>query len=360
MNSKRRVLFIRKVQSTLKDSLWSLVKTLLSDAGIYDQCKLNQSNYEMTLPNGSEFIFKGLDDSEKIKSVAGVTDIVIEEATELTLDDFTQLNIRLRPEEPNPQIFLMFNPVSKANWVYENLIINTPSNARVVQTTYLDNKFLNEEYKQELEKLKDTNPAYYKIYCLGEFATLDKLIFPNYEKRILDINQMRKNQELKFFAAIDFGYVNDPSAIIWGMYDKANKTIYVLGEYVKKGMLNDEIAKTLINLGLSKEKIFADCAEQKSIAEIKRYGLRIEPCKKGKDSIIQGIQWLQQNHIVIDERCTNIIDEFENYTWKKDRQTGEYINEPIDTFNHCIDALRYGVQECKEGGNVYFLKRNLR
>lgn len=201
LNSKRRVLFIRKVQSTLKDSLWVLIKTLLNDAGVYGQCKLNQSSYEMTLPNGSEFIFKGLDDNEKIKSISGVTDIVIEEATELTLDDFTQLNIRLRPEEENPQIYLMFNPISKVNWVYETLIVNTPSNARVVQTTYLDNKFLNKEYKAELEKLKDTNPVYYKIYCLGEFATLDKLVFPKFEKRLINIEQFRKT-DYKFFVAV--------------------------------------------------------------------------------------------------------------------------------------------------------------
>lgn len=110
-------------------------------------------------------------------------------------------------------------------------------------------------------------------------------------------------------------------------------------------MLNDEIAHTIIQLGLQKEKIYADSAERKSIDEIKRHDINIEPTLKGKDSVINGIQWLNQFHIVIDERCFKTIEEFDNYTWKKDKKSGEYVNEPVDTYNHTIDAIRYGLNK---------------
>ena len=111
----------------------------------------------------------------------------------------------------------------------------------------------------------------------------------------------------------------------------------------------------IISLGLQKEVIIADSAEQKSIEEIRRLGIyRIKAADKGPDSIIHGIQWLQQNTIIIDERCSGLIEEFENYTWEKDKKTGEYINKPIDAFNHGIDALRYGVLPFKKKGGTHW------
>lgn len=110
-------------------------------------------------------------------------------------------------------------------------------------------------------------------------------------------------------------------------------------------MLNDEIARTIKQLGYAKEEITADSAEQKSIQEIKKLGVeRIKPTRKGKGSVVQGLQFLMQFDIVIDERCFKTIEEFDNYTWQKDKNTEEYLNEPVDTYNHCIDSLRYSVE----------------
>ena len=347
MNSKRRVLVIRKVGNTLKISIWQLFLELLSEAGIRDMCKINKSDLEIELPNGSVFLFKGLDDPEKIKSITGITDVVIEEATEITLDDFTQLNLRLRPKEDNPQIYLMFNPISKANWVYDYFFVEPiPDNCLIISTTYKDNRFLNKDYCDELEKLQDRNPAYYRIYALGEFATLDKLIFPTYTKKIISDEEV---EGLPKWIGLDFGYVNDPSAIVNGRIDTNNKRIYIRGEYVRKGMLNDEIADKMISLGLHKDKSYGDSAEPKSIAEIRNKGVNIEATQKGKDSVIHGIQWMGQYELIVDERCYKVIEELENYTWKKDKKTGEYVNEPVDTFNHTIDAIRYGLNKYIKG-----------
>ena len=343
LRMKRKMLVIRKVGATIKSSIWDLFMVILS-AMPQVVLAANKSEMTITLVNGSMILFKGLDDPEKIKSIQGITDIVIEEATELTLDDFTQLNLRLRSKEPFNQIHLMFNPVSKANWVYEYFFAHgAPDDTIIVHTLYSDNTHLPEEYIKSLKDLESRNPAYYKIYVLGEFATLDKLVFPIKTVRLIN---PAETEGLLYWSGMDFGYTNDPTAINWGYVDNANKRLFIVGEYDKKGMTNDVIARTLQSLGLAKEVIIADSAEPKSIAEIRRAGVkRIKPAAKGKDSIKNGIDRIQRYEIIIDERCTKTIEEFDNYTWVKDKKTNEYINEPIDTFNHHIDAIRYGTQD---------------
>lgn len=348
INYKRRVLIIRKVGATLKESVFGLTRRILAENNMLKYVTINKSDFVITFLNGSEIIFKGLDDPEKIKSIDNITDIVIEEATELTLDDYTQLSLRLRANAPNLQIYLMFNPISKSNWVYQYFFINELDDTiKIVHTTYKNNKFLPNSYIKELNKLKNKNPAYYKIYVLGEFATLDKLIYPMYEKRLISKEEVKGLERIQ---GLDFGYTNDPSALIGGYYDKVNNKIYITDEYVKKGMLNNEIADVFYKLGMQKDLTFADCAEPKSIDELKRLGVRVTPASKGKDSIIQGIQWINQHTLIIDERCKNTIEELDNYTWKKDKKTGEYINEPVDNFNHCLDALRYSLNNQIKGG----------
>lgn len=346
----RKILVVRKVASTLRDSIYTVVKNILSQSKT--NFIENKTNMTLSLENGSVFIFKGMDNPEKIKSIADITDVVIEEATELTLDDFTQLDIRLRPNDTAfPQIYLMFNPVSKVNWVYEHWFLHPPVNALVIQSSYLDNKFLSDEYRATLENLKNTNPAYYKIYCLGEFATLDKLVFPIWEKRLISDEEVAGG---RFFAGMDFGFTNDPTAIVWGMYK--DKTIYVRGCYYRKEMSNDDIIETVKSLGLAKEIITCDSANPKDIRYLKERTIRARAAAKGKDSIIHGLTWIGSQDIVIDERCVDLIEEFENYTWVKDKETGEYINEPIDCFNHGIDALRYATEKLQKENTISFLK----
>lgn len=349
LQSQRKVLVVRKVGRTLKISIWALFLELLTNYMPQVKKDVNKSDLTITLINGSQFIFTGLDDAEKMKSIQGITDIVIEEATEITMDDFTQLNLRLRSPLPHNQIHLMFNPVSKANWVYKYFFADeTLNDCTVRQTTYKDNPYLPEEYVKSLEDMKHRNPAYYKIYAQGEFATLDKLVFPTYETRLINPDEYTNNEGMKtalFWCGLDFGYTNDPTAISWGYYKPYNSTLYITGEYKKTGLTNDRVAEVITDLGLSKERIVADSAEPKSIAEIKRMGVRrITGAVKGKDSVKNGLDRLQRCSIIIDERCINTIEEFNNYTWQKDRKTGEYINEPVDTYNHLIDAIRYGTQ----------------
>ena len=340
----RKVLLMRKVGATLKDSIFEDVKQCLITFGVFDYCKVNMTDYRIKLPNGAELIFKGMDNPEKIKSIKGVSDVVMEEASEFTVDDYTQLTLRLRDKgHKQKQIYLMFNPVSKSNWVFKYFFIKKPANTAIYQTTYKNNRFLDELTKQNIEELANRNPAYYKIYALGDFATLDKLVFPTYEKRIINSAEVA---HVPSYFGLDFGYINDPSAFIHLKVDETNKRIYFIEEYVRKGLLNDKIADAIKDLGYAKEVITADSAEKKSIAEIRRRGInRIREAKKGPDSVIQGIGFLSQYQFIVDERCVKLIEELENYTWVKDKSTNEYINTPVDSYNHVIDACRYAIEE---------------
>ena len=346
----RKILFLRKVDRTVADSIFGDVKNCLDRWHLLELCKINQSNHTITLPNGAQFLFKGMQDPERIKSITGLSDVVMEEASEFTLDDFTQLSLRLRDKRHKyRQIYCMFNPVSKLNWTYRKWFDpdRKPSSdddrTAIHQSTYKDNRFLDRHNIETIENLKQTNPAYYKIYTLGEFATLDKLVFPNFEKRRLSLNKLG---DLSSYFGLDFGYSNDETAFMHVKVDQDKRIIYVMEEYAKRGMLNDEIARMIKSMGYAKEIVTADAAEPKSIAEIKRAGIqRIRPARKGRDSITQGISFMQQYRLVVDDRCVKTIEELENYTYKKDRQTGEYTNEPVDSYNHEIDAIRYALDE---------------
>lgn len=340
----RKILVLRKVGATVRDSVFADVQATLSYFGILNMCKINMSAFRIELPNGAEFIFKGMDNPEKIKSIKGISDVVMEEASEFTLDDYTQLTLRLRDKaHKQKQIYLMFNPVSKANWVYNAFFVKKPKNTVVYQTTYKDNRFLDALTRENIEELANRNEAYYKIYALGEFATLDKLVFPKYTKALLNKDDLR---QITSYFGLDYGFINDPSAFMHVKIDDDRKKLYVVEEYVKKGLTNDKIAESITALGYAKEQIRADSAEKKSNQELRNLGIsRVIDVKKGAGSVMQGIQYLLQYEWIVDERCVKTIEELENYTWKKDKATNEYINEPVDSYNHCLDAIRYAIQD---------------
>ena len=343
---ERRFLVIRKVTATIRVSVFDEFKTILSQFGILKLCKVKESDFTITLPNGSEFIFKGMDDPEKIKSIAGITDIIIEEATELSQKDYEQLQLRLRSRKKFNQIVLMYNPISKNNWVYKTFHENGhPDNALVVHTTYKDNRFLPADYVENYENIKKTNPQYYKIYCLGEFASTGKTVYTNWAVSDFNYRDILKKGNMAYFG-LDWGYTNDPSAFIASVVDRENRKIYIFDEHYEKSMLNSEIAQMIIKKGYSKEVITGDSSEPKSIEEVKRSGVRrLKPARKGKDSVLHGIQFLQQFEIIVHPKCINTKLELENYTWKEDKFTGEYLNTPIDQYNHLLDALRYSLED---------------
>lgn len=362
MQSLRKILVLRKVNRTTKNSTFQILQDTLSEWKLLPYCKVNKTDFSIMLPNGSQFICIGLDDQEKLKSIVGLTDAWLEEATEFTQNDFNQVDLRIRERVDASQIILSFNPVSKANWCYLQFFKEDPTldafrtGCNIVHTNYLDNKFLPEEYIKSLLLLETTNPVFYKIYALGEFGSLDKLVYNNWQSIEFDYTQIKGKRCL----GLDFGYTNDPTALTCSIVDDENKRLYVYQTWGGTGYLNDQIAKKLIELGYGRSTIIADSAEAKSIDEIKLAGVRrILPATKGPGSILQGIQRVQQYEIIVHPSCTELIEELQNYSWTKDKATNEYINKPVDKFNHYLDALRYSLQCIDDRPKIKMMDKSL-
>ena len=347
INKKRRILIIRKVGTTLKDSVFPLVIDMLKKWKIYEYCKINLSTYTITLPNESVLLFRGLDDSEKIKSITDITDIWCEEATELNLDEFTQLDLRLRALVDDSQIWCSFNPVSKENWVYKKWFdkdaIYDKENTMILKTTYKDNKFLPDSYINALEEKIHSNPQYYKVYALGEFATLEGLVLTNWRKEEFDAMELAA-LGLEHRAGMDLGWI-DKSAIIDTLYDRDNKIIYVFNEFYKSGCQLSELASAIGDMNLKKTKIYVDSSEPRSIQYFKNEGINAEGCAKGKDSVKAGLMFLQDHLIIVHPKCVNFITELENFSYIKSKQTGEWTEDTTHEWSHAIDACRYAYSD---------------
>lgn len=347
LKEKRTILLMRKTTANCKFSVWKELKDAVARMGLTKYFTFYESDYSAVCSlNGTTFKCSGLDQAEKIKGFAEISDVVLEEATEFTPEDVDLIDgtVRSIKYKLPLQLYFLFNPVSKANYVYKRFGFDTgsvPPNTFVLKTTYLDNPYLSKDYIERMEHMKITNPARWKIEALGDFVSLDKLVFQNWHVEDFDHTAIKG----ELMCGLDFGFINDISALTASIMDEDNKKIYVFKEWGDTGKTNDELAAIIQSLGLSKSVIIADAAEQKSIEEIRRKGItRIKPCVKGPDSIIYGIQRLQNYEIIVHPSCDGIITEFENYSWTKDKKTGEYINKPIDTFNHYIDSLRYSLQ----------------
>ena len=345
--SKRKILVIRKFGTTLRDSVFQLIIDILKSWQLYEHCIINLSTHTIILPNESVFLFKGLDDSEKIKSITDITDCWVEEASEITDDDFTQLDLRIRALAADLQLFVSFNPVSKANWVYKKWF--DPKKATydreatmILRTTYRDNRFLPEAYIKALEEKEQSNPVYYKIYALGEFAVAEGLVITNWSKESFDPMQLA--QTLEHRVGMDLGFV-DPSAVIETLYDRDNKTIYVFSEFYKKGCQLGELAQAILDMGLRKAKIMVDAAEPRSREYFRNKGINAQPCIKGNDSVKAGLMFLQDHRIVVHPNCPNFIVELENFSYIKSKKTGEWTEDTTHEWSHAIDACRYAYSD---------------
>lgn len=355
----RKILVIRKVGTTLKDSVFALIVEQLKKWKLYQYCSINQTTYTITLPNGSVFLFKGLDDSEKIKSIADITDIWVEEGTECSKDDFDQLDLRLRALVDDLQIFISFNPVSKANWVYsmwfDPKAIYDAEATMILKTTYKDNRFLPAAYIKALEDKINTNPLYYKIYALGEFAVAEGLVLKNWEVREFDHLELAALLEHR--AGMDLGFT-DPSAIMDSLYDGPNKTIYVFNEFYKRGCQLSDLSTALIDMALKKVKVFVDSAEPRSREYFRNKGINAVPCIKGQDSVKAGLMFLQDHKIVVHPRCPNFIIELENFSYIKSKKTGEWTDETTHEWSHAIDALRYAYSDIYTNKKAKTMSKN--
>ena len=314
---------------------------------MYDYAKINESDYRITFThNGSEIIFCGLDEETKLLSLNNIGSIFIEEVYEVPQEIVEQLNLRMRGNSKGQQIMMAWNPISKHHWLYDFSVVHPPENSVFIHSTYKDNPFLSKEYVDALEELRVRNPRKARIYCDGEWGSLDRLVYENW--KVQDFNYL-DFADKELLCGLDFGFVADPTAFVASLLDEENKRIYVFREWGAQGKTNPEIAQAITSLGFSKSLIICDSAEMKSIEELRRNGItRAKPSVKGPDSIVFGITKLQEYEIIVHPSCQQVITELENYAWQKDKD-GNYIEKPIDLFNHYLDALRYSLQAHQKG-----------
>lgn len=352
LKEKRTILLMRKQTTQLRDSVWKEMLQTISDFHLLDYFTINKTEFRITCKlNGTEFKCLGLDEPEKIKGFADISDVFMDEVTGFNKEDVELIDGTLRsPKFKLPlQMYFSFNPISKANFVYTYFGFDTgivPLNTFILKSTYLDNPFLGENVAERYEALKQRDYQRWQIEALGDFVSLDRLVFQNVKVEDFDYKTIKG----QLLCGLDYGFVNDISAFVASLLDEENKKLYVFKIWGGTNKTNQELANIIKTMGFSKSLIIADCAEQKSIEEMRREGIvKIKPSVKGADSIIHGIQKLQQYDIIVNPECEGIITEFQNYAWQKDKQSGEYINKPIDAFNHYIDALRYSLQSASTG-----------
>jgi hypothetical protein len=360
------LLVIRKTFRTLKDSCYTQLKWAIHRLGVdaYFNCK--ESPLEITYkPTGQKIYFRGLDDPLKVTSITvdkGVLCWVwIEESYELTSESsFDTLDESIRGEVPEglfKQCTLTFNPWNEKHWLKKKFFDVKDNDVLAKTTNYMCNEFLDESDRKMFERMKITNPRRYRVAGLGEWGIVDGLVYENFEEKAFDIRKVLQRNGIESAFGLDFGYTNDPSAFVCLLVDTIRKEIYVFDEMYKKAMTNEMIYKEIVRMGYSKEKIIADSAEPKSIAQLRGLGLlHIHGAKKGKDSILNGIQLIQDYKIIIHPRCVNFITEITNYTWDKDKFDNQ-INKPIDDFNHLLDAMRYAMERFgRKASSIQFLK----
>lgn len=342
-NVLHNFLIIRKVDRTIKRSVFTLIRNIIGRWKLTKEFTVNLTDKTIIYnATGSQIMFSGLDDVEKLKSIEGVTSIWIEEATELSQEDFEQLDLRLRGEHGClKQITLTLNPISEQHWIKKVFFDDPIDGVFTLKTTYLDNSFIDEDYKMVMENKKKSNPRYYNIYALGNWGTAEGLVFNRVSQRLIRPEEIEGLQRVQ---GLDFGYTNDPSAFHESYVDMTNKKIYVYDGFYEKGMSNAEIAKRIKDMQAHKNKTIADSSEPKSIDYIKGKGVRVEGAAKGKDSINNGIDFILEFEIVVNAHLVEFMTEFNNYAWATDKE-GKATNKPCDDFNHFIDSFRYSLEQ---------------
>lgn len=344
------LLVVRKTYRTLKDSCFTELKWAIKRLKVEHLWQIKESPLEMTYtPTGQKIYFRGLDDPLKITSIAVEVGVLawmwIEEAYEITREeDFDTLAESMLGDCPEglwKQITLTFNPWSDRTWIKARFFDVQDPDILAITTDYRCNEWLSPEDLKEFERMKRDNPRRYRVAGLGDWGVVDGLIYERWKEESFTLGQLPKDAQSAF--GLDFGYTNDPSAFFCGFISLSERRLYVWDEMYKKGMSNKAIQAEISRMGYLKEQITADSAEPKSIDELKGLGLRIGGAKKGKDSINNGIQWIQDLEIIIHPRCVSFLTEIGQYQWRKDK-FGRSLNEPEDDNNHLMDAMRYALE----------------
>ena len=323
-NEGKIITICRKTYPALRGTVMRDFLTILKDHEIYSEDDHLKTASEYKL-NGNTIEFISLDMPQKIRGRK--RDLLFaNEANELNFEDWQQLLFRT-----NEKVIIDFNPSEEFHWIYDHVLPR--KDVEFFQTTYKDNPFLGAEIKAEIERLKEIDENYWRVYGLGERGQSRSLVYT-----FNTIKEIPKEAKLVSYG-LDFGYSSDPTSLV---------RTYILGDdmYVdellyRTGMTNQDIANEMKVLGLDRSnEVFADSAEPKSIEEIYRMGWNVKPTIKGSINI--GIDIIRRYKLHATESSFNLIKELRNYKYIEDKN-GQMTNKPVDNFNHALDALRYSV-----------------
>lgn len=359
-------LVVRKVFRTLKDSCFAQLRWAVRRLGVEAHWEARTSPMELIYkPTGQKIFFRGLDDPLKIASITVEHGFLcwmwIEEAYEINREaDFNMLDESVRGALPPEsglfkQITLTFNPWNQRHWLKKRFFDAPPSpDILAVTTNYLCNEWLDDADRRVFETMRANNPRRYQVAGLGEWGIVDGLVYENWREEVFDTSDISRRAGVVSVFGLDFGYTNDPTALFCGLVSREEGKIWVFDELYRSALTNRAIAREVIRMGYAKERIRADAAEPKSIDELREAGLpHVRAARKGRDSINNGIQFIQDFEIIIHPRCVNFITEISNYTWGEDR-FGNRVNVPVDGFNHLMDAMRYALEDVITGPTFSF------
>ena len=344
----RNYLVARNTGRSHRESTYSEISKVINEWGLRSLFRVSKSDLSVICHNGYSALFRGLDDVEKVKSLSppkgDLTDIWIEEATEVSYDSYKQLTKRLRglTDGIAKRITFTFNPIRRTHWICKEFFAGFNDDDReyndegisILRTTHLDNRFLDPADRKALED--ETNEYYYNVYTLGKWGVLGHLIFTNWKTQNLT---GFRDALSSYHNGLDFGYTNDPTA--FNRMSITGNKLYITHEMHEYGMSDKLIAETLKPV-IQDEVLRCDPSAPRDIAELRGYGLNAISAKAGPGSVNWGIQFIQQHEVIIHHELQNTINEFQMYQWDKNKD-GEVMNIPVDKNNHHIDNIRYAL-----------------
>ena len=364
-NPLSNVVVIRANENTLRDSVYEQCKWAINQLGATDDFRFMRSPLEIVYkPTGQRIIFKGANNPQSITSIKvsyGVIDTVwYEEAFQLSSEkQFNMISLSFRGEMPEGykiREILSLNPWRNTSWIKGRFFDKVSDNVYSTTTTYKCNKWLSPSDIKVFEEMKVNEPTRYEVEGKGNWGVLSGLIYSNWY--VDEFNHKEVNGVYCYGG--DFGYVNSYTALVQIKVDEVNRILYICNEVMyAREVVNSDIANAIKNCQLDNEIWVFDCAEPKSIEELRRLGIKkARGCSKGKDSVMYNINNIKEYKIVVHPSCVNAIIELENYMWQVD-STGKEINKPIKDYDHLMDAIAYGLQTITKNKAKVFSGRGL-
>lgn len=350
----RNLLCIRKSEVTNRNSTFAELSSVISKYGLEPYWKFSFNPLSLTCINGASVIFRGMNDErqrEKLKSISfrrgKLTDVWLEEMTELSQSDFEIIDDRLRGQLPDNlfyQIKGAFNPVSSRHWIKSAFFDCPDENTLLHHSVYLDNRFIDPAFVQRMERRKIVDPEGYRIYGLGDWGESQGLVFQNWSAENISLS-------LEDYDCVsmgqDFGFNHPNVILLLGMKDG---DIFVLRELYLQGLDTREIIERARDLNFPKNiSMYCDSAEPDRIKTWRAAGFRALPVRKEKNSVNSGISWLKDRRIFVSPACQNLISELSLWKWKKDPISGKFTDEVTPFDDDAISALRYGAEPWRKG-----------